>query len=746
MDKIANDTISYLINKLNPIQEKAENQSSKRKKPSTKTKSKSVNTIDSNESVLKVLTTSSTSSSRTSRTSRSSKSSRKSTSNIKDQTNEMEDDKEDDTEDDKEDDMNEEEEVCSTCIEKYNLKKHKRVVCNKCNYAAGRECHSRFLLNQNGEPNCMNCHTIWGLPFLYRHFTKKWVNEEWLKHRSQVLFGHEKSYLSTALQFVEFHKELKDLEQKRREMEAESSKVNHNISLRLERIRNCPHPGTKLHYEREIKEMREQLALITEQWNGINHDYNYTKNQTLEYIVDIVPRVNRSNPEIVLPNGPIEKKGPRKTFQFYCPFKDCRGMLDENYYCLICDHIYCAKCLNIRYKKSEGRSSSDHVCKEEDIASLNEIKKCSTQCPKCFVAVQKSEGCDQMWCTQCHTAFSYKTGEIQYGHVHNPEYYAFMRKNHGHVPRNPLDTPNGPRDPCGLPDIHSLPEIGKFPLELFHQQINHVRLSEVPNWTSERDFIRSREAPMYLRYLYLTNRLDEKRWKEILDRHDRVSSASQELLQVYATWCQVATDIFITICQSFKSFDATGLAKCLKELLEITRMANYNLHQIELAYGIGVRMIQLRGINHDPKMAQIASVDRRVAMVIDPVHHKSFGPKKKHVLFMNREIHSIPMECVQRMVMYQKDLWIKRNPENIAFFETSLEQPDHSNQTNSGPSNKPSSQTNETTQNHSSNRYNLRTLFDLEENDDNNDDDNNDNDDNDNDDSNGKKRVKKNKK
>lgn len=52
--------------------------------------------------------------------------------------------------------------------------------------------------------------------------------------------------------------------------------------------------------------------------------------------------------------------------------------------------------------------------------------------------------CDQMWCTDCHTAFSWTTGQIVNGVVHNPHYYEFLRKQgNGVAPRNLGDVPCG---------------------------------------------------------------------------------------------------------------------------------------------------------------------------------------------------------------------------------------------------------------------------------------------------------------
>jgi hypothetical protein len=51
-----------------------------------------------------------------------------------------------------------------------------------------------------------------------------------------------------------------------------------------------------------------------------------------------------------------------------------------------------------------------------------------------------------MYCIKCHTAFSWRTGQLERGHIHNPEYYRWMRENGRDIPRNPLDVRY---DPCG---------------------------------------------------------------------------------------------------------------------------------------------------------------------------------------------------------------------------------------------------------------------------------------------------------
>lgn len=67
---------------------------------------------------------------------------------------------------------------------------------------------------------------------------------------------------------------------------------------------------------------------------------------------------------------------------------------------------------NVSY--SSGKESEDvtvnHVCKKEDIETAKLLKENTKPCPSCNMGVYKIEGCSQMFCTSCKTAFGWTTG------------------------------------------------------------------------------------------------------------------------------------------------------------------------------------------------------------------------------------------------------------------------------------------------------------------------------------------------
>ncbi len=145
-----------------------------------------------------------------------------------------------------------------------------------------------------------------------------------------------------------------------------------------------------------------------------------------------------------------------------CPGEGCRGFLDEKWVCGVCDLSVCSHCHvgladDEAVEERHGAGAVDeapegkrwHICNPDQIATARLLARDTKPCPKCKALISKIDGCDQMWCTQCQTAFSWETGQVEEGRVHNPHYYEWMRRNKGSVPREPAQPGDVPLAPGG---------------------------------------------------------------------------------------------------------------------------------------------------------------------------------------------------------------------------------------------------------------------------------------------------------
>lgn len=97
----------------------------------------------------------------------------------------------------------------------------------------------------------------------------------------------------------------------------------------------------------------------------------------------------------------IDKK--LQTANKACLNLTCNGFLDPDLVCMTCQTAFCKQC--------EKRLVNNHVCKQEDLDSVNLVNNMK-HCPGCKLPVFKNVGCDSITCSNCNTKFLYSTGKI----------------------------------------------------------------------------------------------------------------------------------------------------------------------------------------------------------------------------------------------------------------------------------------------------------------------------------------------
>jgi hypothetical protein len=185
----------------------------------------------------------------------------------------------------------------------------------------------------------------------------------------------------------------------------------------------------------KLKGFTDELDLLEESRKRIFVQYSLVRAQLIRYTAEAN---GREPPAWTLGQG--EAKSERAKFIMKCPASECRGFLSTAYKCGTCQLWACPDCLVVKGEEKDEQ----HTCDPGQKESVALIIKESKGCPKCGQRISKIDGCDQMWCTDCHTAFSWTTGQIVNGVVHNPHYYEFLRKEgNGIAPRNLGDVPCG---------------------------------------------------------------------------------------------------------------------------------------------------------------------------------------------------------------------------------------------------------------------------------------------------------------
>ena len=433
---------------------------------------------------------------------------------------------------------------CNICCDFFTSRQ--TVVCGFCDFKACRKCNQTYLLGVTDLTHCMNCKKKWELDFCLNNLTKTFMRNKYRDHRKKLLFETEKSRFPETMPLVANYMKIGN-------MEKEYEKLN-----TLER------------------ELRQKLRNVKEMKNKINQNiYLYRNGRQV-----------------------IDDKKEKKVFMKPCPVNDCRGFLSTAWKCGVCSIYVCSKCFEIKGNTKDA----EHTCNEDNLKAVELIKKETKNCPACGVMIYRISGCDQMWCTQCQIAFSWKTGLRVSGVIHNPHFYEFRRQN-GNQLRNAGELHCG-----GLPGYHILrTKIRKnyltdkilflspdydwknkkykwklynrgYVMGLIHREILHFQQMEL---NPLRRNLNQLVDNTQLRIKYLSKEIDEKSMKTSLIRNDNARNKKTAILHIYELLNTVLTEYFIDM---YNNMNNENFDKNLRNGYQILSYANNELIKISATY------------------------------------------------------------------------------------------------------------------------------------------------------------------
>lgn len=269
---------------------------------------------------------------------------------------------------------------CQVCAEKFTKVIRREIMCMHCKGEICLKCFCTYLLTDGTKQVCMLCDKEINIEFIYLHTPKTF---------------------------------------------RESYKVK---LINLEVIRE----KGKIDSTRQIEDAKRTIDRCRSRRAALHKHYRaYPEDQE---VAEFFGRTREEEVEASMIAELPEHEVATITKSFHCPRPECNGMVSRGK-CGACQSKVCCKCRELK--------ASVHECNEDIIKTLKAMESNVKPCPKCKIPIYKIDGCDQMFCVECKTAFSWRKGTIETRIIHNPHYFQWMRETGGVLERQPGD------DPCG---------------------------------------------------------------------------------------------------------------------------------------------------------------------------------------------------------------------------------------------------------------------------------------------------------
>ena len=471
---------------------------------------------------------------------------------------------------------------CQICANSTSTIKRKLIKCLYCEFEACLECCKTYILEQP-IPQCMNIKTIcsreWTRKFLSDNFPQSFLNTKYKAHRENVLLEQERALFVETQPYVI------------NQIEVEKS------------------------YE-EIRKVSKEISNLNKVYDSLLFKHRQLSNKTVHQ---------------------------KEQYVRSCPKDGCNGFLNQQWKCGICETKYCKDCHqpteptettepeptettettepetteptgnedgiwfsipNYTNGTEQGQRrksaiSQTHICNEDDLSTARLLEKDTKPCPKCNMGIFKIDGCNQMFCTKCNTAFDWVTRKIMNVNIHNPHYFEWMRRQETEnavlQPRlNPNDCPvfteiTNETSRAIVVLIRSKQNISdtkreKLINDVLHicRHILHIRHVTMP--TYRYDYV---ERNRRLRILLMRNKISETEFKTQIQKNNKKYAKSQEIYNVLELLTNATSDIILRYMESLRvsaRFFNEETEEIFKEIEPIVKYVNECFGEISTTY------------------------------------------------------------------------------------------------------------------------------------------------------------------
>jgi hypothetical protein len=445
--------------------------------------------------------------------------------------------------------------TCAICLADYTAVRRKAIPCPSCNQEFCVECLKAYILTTTDDPHCMHCRHGFDRMFLQTNLSKLYMNTTYAEHRAKILWRREESYLPAAQEKAE-----RVIRGRKYAVEVIEPLRDHDAEIR-----------------RKIQKLHKKLEENQREFNM----HRQIQNTLLQ---GELPEAEEATMVTADASG-------RRSFTRKCTYDDCHGWLSSAWKCGLCENYTCRECFVIK-----GKAGVGHECKKDDLDTAKLIRDSSKPCPKCGEAIEKSEGCDMMFCTSCHTPFSWRTLEIiSRGSIHNPHYFEWRNR----VGAGAAGGAHAAEAlPCGgLPtDVFIFRRIGQGNTEYVFRPDTREQLGCRYRLTSHMEQITANQYNTHTRVAnteryrisYLIHEMTKEEIEEKLQLEERTRERHKAIRDVIDTYLVAAAEQLRIVAGTPTEETAATAIESLDQLRDFINDCFRNVHK---AYGCTVPFI-----------------------------------------------------------------------------------------------------------------------------------------------------------